>query len=206
MDIKKGLKIIKNDRELVQKLWQAFRLGHGTYVTYVLGLVNFTLILYRLAGIDQYIEPIPFALILISTLLPLGIVLGIMHIKKQLPSEAKIMIHHNPYSYQIIPSSKESMNIKAAMWNFDQMKIANSFIEFQAEMNKKLWVAVNDLTKKEVFTQEDMNQMDKIKENAQVLQKGAVDWKLKYSQLHGGAKTKDIPDVENPVELPENKN
>ena len=194
------------DKELIPKLWQAFRLGHGTYVTYVLGLVNFTLILYRLAGIDQYVEPIPFALILITILVPLGIVLGIIHIRKQIPTESKTMTHHNPYVYQIVPSSKEAMAIKATMWNFDQVKVANSFIEFQAEMNKKLWVAVNELTKKEVFTQEDMNQMDKIKENAQVLQEGAIDWKSKYGQLHGGTQTKDIHGAETSIELPENKN
>ena len=194
------------DKELIPKLWQAFRLGHGTYVIYVLGLVNFTLILYRLAGIDQYVEPIPFALILITILVPLGIVLGIIHIRKQIPTESKTMTHHNPYVYQIVPSSKEAMAIKATMWNFDQMKVAHSFIEFQAEMNKKLWVAVNELTKKEVFTQEDMNQMDKIKENAQVLQEGAIDWKSKYGQLHGGTQTKDIHGAETSIELPENKN
>jgi len=197
----KKIKSIIHDKEIIQKLWQAFRIGQTTYIAYIIGLINFTLILYRLAGIDQYIEPFPFALILIAILLPTGILVGVMHIRKQIPIEAKIMTHHNPYIYKVIPASKESMAVKTTLWNFDQVKVANDFIEFQADMNKKLWEGMNKIAGEEIFTKDDMDRMDAIKEQAKTIKIGADDWKTKYDQLYDGKMTKDISGADNPVEL-----
>ena len=189
------------DRELIQKLWQMFRIGQTTYVAYAIGLINFTLILYRLAGIDQYIEPIPFAVILIAVLGPLGIIIGVLHVRKQIPVETKIMAHHNPYIYKIVKDSKESMQVKYTMWSLDAAKVSNNFMVFQAEMNKKLWIAINDISGKEVFTKEDIAKMDELKDNVKIILDGIDDWKPKYEQLYEGKLTKDIPNAEEPIEL-----
>lgn len=195
--IKKYLK----DKELIQKLWQMFRIGQTTYVAYAIGLINFTLILYRLAGIDQYIEPIPFAVILVTILGPLGIIIGVLHVRKQIPVETKIMAHHNPYIYKIVKDSKESMQLKHTIWALDAAKVSNNFMLFQAEMNKKLWIAINDISGKEVFTKEDIDKMDELKDKVKIILDGIDDWKPKYEQLYEGKLTKDIPNAEEPVEL-----
>lgn len=191
------------DKELIQKLWQAFRIGQSTYIAYAFGLVNFTLILYRLGGIDKHLEPLPFAIILVAIVLPVAIAVGVFHLKKQTPVENKILTHKNPYIYKIVKDSKESMAVKTTLWNFDVAKVSNNFILFQADMNKKLWSAINEMTGKEVFTKEDMNKMDEIKDDVKLILKGVEDWKPKYEQLYEGKETKDIEGAENPVELKE---
>lgn len=193
-----------HDKELIQKLWQAFRIGQTTYIAYAIGLINFTLILYRLAGIDKYIEPLPFALILIAIMLPAGIIVGYLHIKKQLPTETKIMAHNNPYVYKAVPDSKETMGIKTQLWNFDQIKVANHYIEFHADMDKKLWLAMNELTGREVFTKEDIEHLGKIKDHAKTIQEGVDDWKPKYQQLFEGKKVSEIQNAEETIELEKN--
>ena len=195
-----------HDKELIQKLWQTFRIGQTTYVSFMIGLINFVLILYKLGGIDKYIDPLPFAILIAVILVPLGIILGIIHLKKQIPTEAKIMTHHNPYIYKAIPASKETMEIKYQMWNFEQVQVANNFIEFQSDMNKKLWTALNELTGKDIFTKDDMDKMDMIKNNATTIKKGSVEWKEKYRQLYQGKLTKEIPHVEDYDELEEDNN
>lgn len=200
----RSVRQIYHDKELIQKLWQTFRIGQTTYVAYLIGIINFTLILYRLGGIDKHMEPLPFAFLLVVILLPTGILLGILHIRKQIPIEQKIITHHNPYMYKNILSSKESMATKTTLWNFDQVKVANNFISFQADMNKKLWEAMNELSQKKVFTDEDMKQMDSIKEQAELIKKGVDDWKPKYQKLFEGKAVAEIPGFEEYVELDEN--
>ena len=194
-----------HDKEIVQKLWQAFRIGQSTYIAYVIGLINFMLILYRLAGIDKHIEPIPFAILIIIIIVPAGVVFGVMHIRHQVPTENKIMTHYNPYVYKVVPNSKETMAIKTTLWGFEQAKMTNNFIELQADMNKKLWHAINELMHKEVFTKEDEAKMDKIKRDAGIIKEGVLGWTEKYQQLYEGKMTKDIEGSEEFTRL-EDKN
>jgi hypothetical protein len=195
------VKQLLHDKELIQKLWQTFRIGQTTYVAYGIGLVNFTLILYRLGGIDQYIEPLPFTILLVAIMAPLGVGVGVLHIRKQVPVEAKIMAHHNPYIYKVIQNSKETMAIKTSLWQFDIAETQNDFLILQSKMNKKLWVAINELTGKEVFTQENMEQMDKIENNLRLIERGITDRKNKYQQLYEGKDVKDISGAEDIIEL-----
>lgn len=189
------------DKELLQKLWQSFRIGQTTYIAYGIGLINFTLILYRLAGIDQYIEPIPFAVLLVIIMIPAGVLVGYFHIKKQMPTETKIMAHNNPYIYRAVPFSKETMNLKTMLWQFDFNKINNDFMKLQVEMNKKLWNGMNELSGKQLFTNEDMLRVDKLKKDFDTIGKGIVDWKQKYQQLYDGKHVKDISGAEESYEL-----
>lgn len=195
------IKQLLHDRELIQKLWQTFRIGQTTYVAYGIGLVNFTLILYRLGGIDQYIEPLPFAIILIAIMAPLGVGVGVLHIRKQVPVEAKIMAHHNPYVYKVIKDSKETMAIKTSLFQFDLAKINNDWMIQQSEMNKKLCDAMNKLSDKEVFTKDDIKNMDKVVDNLKLIQEGIKERKDKYKQLYTGLDVKNIPGAEEIIEL-----
>lgn len=190
-----------HDRELIQKLWQMFRIGQTTYIAYAIGLINFTLILYKLGGVDNYIEPWPFAFLLIAIMLPAGVIVGIIHVKKQVGVEAKIMAHHNPYVYKAVLKSKETLGIKTALFQFDIAKTQNDFLILQSEMNKKLWVAINELSQKEVFTKEDMETMDKIKHNFDIIKGGLDTRKEIYNRLYEGLEVKDIDGAEDIVEL-----
>jgi hypothetical protein len=171
------VKQLLHDRELIQKLWQTFRIGQTTYVAYGIGLVNFTLILYRLGGIDQYIEPLPFAILLVAIMAPLGVGVGVLHIRKQVPVEAKIMAHHNPYIYKVIQNSKETMAIKTSLWQFDIAETQNDFLILN------------------------MEQMDKIENNLRLIERGITDRKNKYQQLYEGKDVKDISGAEDIIEL-----
>lgn len=201
--------LIKNqlhDKELVQKLWQMFRIGQTTYVAYVIGLINFTLILYRLAGIDQHIEPLPFAIILIVILGPLGVIIGILHVRKQIPVESKIMAHHNPYVYKIVQHSKESMATKAAIWQQDVGRVMNDFMKIQINLDKKILKGLSEVTGKELLTKEDEKNLDKINEHLDVIREGIDNWQEKYEQLSEGKEIKDIPNAHEYPKIEDKKN
>jgi hypothetical protein len=108
------------------------------------------------------------------------------------------MAHHNPYIYKAISNSKESMAIKNTLWQLDVGKVTNGFMRFQASMNKKLWRGINEISKKEIFSQDDMEQMDDIVNNLKAVDSGIDDWKIKYQQLFDGKSVSEISNVDKP--------
>lgn len=193
-----------HDREVIQKLWQYFRLGQTTYIAYIIGLINFTLILYRLAGIDNHLDPFVFAVILVIILLPSGIIIGWMHVKKQLPTETKIIAHNNPYVYKVVPFSKESMATKVAIWQMDVSKVMNDFMKLQIDLDRSILRGLGEISGKQLLTDDDEKKLTEIKTNLGIIEKGIDDWKEKYKQLFEGKEVKDIPRAEEYYEIEKN--
>lgn len=83
--------------------WWEFRIGHSTYLIFVLTFVNFILISYRLLieKIPIFKELVPelwiFALLFIIAYIPASIAIGYWHRRTQLKVENTITLEQNPF-------------------------------------------------------------------------------------------------------------
>ena len=83
--------------------WWEFRIGHSTYLIFMLTFVNFILISHRLL-----IERVPFLQELVPELwiymvlfliiyIPMSILIGFWHRRTQLKVEQTLTLHQNPF-------------------------------------------------------------------------------------------------------------
>jgi len=85
----------------IRRLWLDFRLGHGFYLYFALAFANFIVIQYKLLieqipSINQIIDNIwIFVLIFVATYIPLAIVIGYIHRKKQIKIEQEAFFQEN---------------------------------------------------------------------------------------------------------------
>ncbi|EPA05318.1 hypothetical protein [Candidatus Nitrosarchaeum limnium] len=83
--------------------WWEFRMGHSTYLIFILTFVNFVLISYRLL-----IEKIPFlkeivpelwifVVVFLALYIPVSIIIGFWHRRTQLRVETTLSMEQNPF-------------------------------------------------------------------------------------------------------------
>ena len=83
--------------------WYEFRIGHSTYLIFILTFVNFVLIAYRLLieKISFFKELVPelwiFTLLFLVLYIPAAIIIGYWHRHTQLKVEQNINMQQNPF-------------------------------------------------------------------------------------------------------------
>ena len=82
----------------IQQRWFEFRQGHGTYLGFVLSFVNFVLIAYSLflEKMFRNLTLLQFCLIFGSLYVPTGVIIGRLHIKKQVRYDTGMIFNQNP--------------------------------------------------------------------------------------------------------------
>jgi hypothetical protein len=93
------------------RAWYYFRVGYGTYLTFLLGYFSTLVTVYYLAIqnmpalLNLFPRFVPFAVI--ATLIggPLSVAVGWIHLKRSglFSSEALVQIESNPYNYKLAP-------------------------------------------------------------------------------------------------------
>ena len=104
--------------ELVFRSWYYFRNGYSTYLRFPLAFVTFISTTYYLAinNIKFLKDIFPsftvFAIGAIIIILPLGVLVGWLHMKKTLayPAQMAINVESNPYNYKIRPGKESEIN------------------------------------------------------------------------------------------------
>ena len=110
----------KKNYDFFGRRWLEFRIGYSTYLVFMFGFSNFMLILYNFfPNLKDTIEIQYFFPLVLIIIIPISIIIGHTHNKKQFPIEAKLQTHLNPYVYKIIPTSKETMATKLAITNLE---------------------------------------------------------------------------------------
>ena len=95
----------------VARLWYYFRIGYGTYLTFLLGFANTLIVVWYLAIKeiplieDFFGHFIPFAVVAVVVGVPLSIGAGWLHLKRTpaYSSEMDIGAEANPYNYKLPP-------------------------------------------------------------------------------------------------------
>ena len=117
--------------------WWEFRIGHSTYLVFILTFVNFVLISYRLL-----IERIPFLQEIIPELwifvilfllfyIPASIIIGFWHRKTQLKVETTLSMEQNPFVAKMFRTMLDVQTGKASKEEIDE------FREFLQKIEKK---------------------------------------------------------------------
>jgi uncharacterized membrane protein len=92
----------------IRRRWYEFRMGHSTYLSFILSLTNFLLISYNFL-----ISQIPilkslfssiayFAVIFVIVYVPLTVYIGHLHMRKQLPTDLTVSGEKNPFYVTIL--------------------------------------------------------------------------------------------------------
>lgn len=82
----------------IQERWFEFRQGHGTYLGFILSFVNFVLIAYNLflEEIFSDLTLFQFCVSFGCLYVPASIIIGRLHIKKQVRYDAGMIFNVNP--------------------------------------------------------------------------------------------------------------
>ncbi|MGA8857378.1 MAG: hypothetical protein WB643_09465 [Candidatus Bathyarchaeia archaeon] len=96
---------------LLTRIWYYFRIGYGTYLTFLLGLVSTATVVYYLLVKnvpqlhDIFSSFTRFIVIAALVGVPLSTIIGWLHIKgtSAMASEQDIMAEANPYAYKLQP-------------------------------------------------------------------------------------------------------
>jgi hypothetical protein len=120
-----------NLRRIVFRLWYYFRIGYGTYLTFLLGFVSTIVTVYYLA-----INNIPFlksifptfwlfGLLALAVGVPLAVSSGYAHFKRSqaYSAEVDIGVEANPYYYKITPGKEKDMTIPISIANIDLLLV-----------------------------------------------------------------------------------
>jgi len=92
----------------LKRRWQEFRWGHGIYLTLFLSFMNFLLISYRF--LIEYVSSLKFlfprlhiyAAAALLVYIPLAIIVGHLHRKRQLKTDISMVMEQNPYIMEIL--------------------------------------------------------------------------------------------------------
>lgn len=95
----------------IYRSWYYFRLGYGTYLTFVLGYASTLVTVYYLAIrnmpplLDVFPHFVGFAVLATVLGAPLAVVIGWVHLKRSglFSSELDIGVEANPYNYKLPP-------------------------------------------------------------------------------------------------------
>ena len=135
------------NRQWVGRRWLEFTKGYSAYLIFVIGFSNFIFILYGLAPFIADIFPyFPiFAIVILVTVIPVGVLIGHFHFHKQYPIESDIAIKKNPYSFKVYKKSKEEITLRAQLI---QMNALLTLLEKQGNQDdliKELRSSINDI-------------------------------------------------------------
>jgi len=105
---------IKILRRIIFRSVYYFKTGHGAYLTYLVSFAQWVVIIYTLYVIQSpliHIFPtlLVFALVFLLTYPSLAVLIGYIHYKRSpiYESETEIITEQNPFTYKIIPGSKD---------------------------------------------------------------------------------------------------
>jgi hypothetical protein len=116
-----------NLTRLLFRSWYYFRIGYGTYLTFLLGFATTIVTVYYLA-----INNIPalksvftsfwlFTILSVAVGVPLSVLGGWLHLKRSqaYSSEVDIGVEANPYYFKIIPGKEKELQVPLTVANID---------------------------------------------------------------------------------------
>ena len=123
--------------------WWEFRIGHSTYLIFLLTFTNFVLISYRLL-----IERIPFlqdivpelwifAILFLLLYIPTSIIIGFWHRKTQLKVDTTLGMYQNPFVAKMFRTILDVQTGKASTEEIEEFRKLLLQIEKKFEISDK---------------------------------------------------------------------
>ncbi|MEW5841443.1 hypothetical protein [Nitrososphaera sp.] len=132
----------------IRRRWLDFRNGYSIYLSFIFGFLNFVIISYTLA-----IERVPvlksafpslstWIIIFIAGFVPVAVLIGHYHRRKQIPTEVQQMAYANPYNFVVTPGREMhySMPLSALQLRTQvkMMEMQNALADAVEEVAKKM--------------------------------------------------------------------
>lgn len=144
------------------RVWYYFRIGYGTYLTFVLGAVNTLIVVWYLAirempAVETFFGHfIPFAIVTTVIGVPLGVIMGWVHLKRSpaFSSEQDIGMEANPWYYKLPPG-------------YNREAFGPVYLELLVDMTRLL-----DAQK--LLTDEDRERIEKVRRKLEILVAGGT--------------------------------
>ena len=133
------MKIRKN---LITRFWYYFRIGYGTYLTFLLGFVSTLITVYYLAikNLPYLLDLFPhfetFAILATVIGAPVSVAIGWLHLKRShaYGSEADITVESNPYSYKLTPGKEAEAFAPSYL---ETLKLVSKLLKSQNLLSKE---------------------------------------------------------------------
>lgn len=124
------------------RFWFYFRIGYGTYLTFLLGYVSTLITVYYLAikNLPDLLNLFPhfqtFAILATVIGAPLSVAIGWLHLKKThaYSSEADITMESNPYSYKLVPGKEKEAFAPSYL---ELLKLVSKLLASQGLLSKE---------------------------------------------------------------------
>lgn len=162
------------DQHWIKRRFYDFRNGHGTYLIYFISFMQFVIVSYSLyiSGHPSLTAIFPtvyhWIVIFLATYLPAAILIGHLHLKKQLPTEAKQNTEANPFTYYASPGKELQYSLPAAIIGYEKqlqsMTMHNQLIDFY----EKTFQAQGMMK----WSKQDFAEIERLKSMAERLLKG----------------------------------
>jgi hypothetical protein len=116
-----------NIRQFLFRAWYYFRIGYGTYLTFLLGFATTIITVYYLAinNIPALKSVFPsfllFGLLAIGVGVPLSVLAGYVHFQRSraYSSEVDIGVEANPYYYKVTPGKEREISLPLSIASID---------------------------------------------------------------------------------------
>jgi len=116
-----------NVRQFLFRCWYYFRIGYGTYLTFLLGFATTIITVYYLAinNIPALKSVFPsfllFGLLAIGVGVPLSVLAGYVHFQRSraYSSEVDIGVEANPYYYKVTPGKEREISLPLSIASID---------------------------------------------------------------------------------------
>jgi hypothetical protein len=137
----------------IYRSWYYFRLGYGTYLTFVLGYASTLVTVYYLAIknmpplLDIFPHFVGFAVLATVLGAPLAVVIGWVHLKRSglFSSELDIGVEANPYNYKLPPGVSMEVMTPATLIT---LRMLRKIAETDGLLSDSDKAALDDLEKK----------------------------------------------------------
>jgi len=135
------------------RAWYYFRLGYGTYLTFLLGYASTLVTVYYLAVrnapllLSLFPNFLPFAILATVVGAPLAVVIGWVHLKRSqlFSSELDISVEANPYQYKLPPGMAKEVHTPAAIL---QLRIMRGLAEAHGLLTDPVRAEFDELERK----------------------------------------------------------
>jgi len=137
----------------IYRAWYYFRLGYGTYLTFLLGYVSTLITVYFLAIknmpplLDVFPHFLPFAVLATLVGAPLAVVIGWVHLKRSglFTSELDLAVEANPYQYKLPPGMAKEVSTPTTLM---ELRILRRLAETNGLLKDSERAQLDDLERK----------------------------------------------------------
>lgn len=136
------------ERQWVKRRWTEFKYGHSGYMAFVMGFVNFVVIMYTLAieripALNEIFPSMTYWLIFFSVIyVPAAVIIGRkVHLKNQLSTEAVQNAENNILSFVASPGKEQLFGLPAAIMMYEmqlrRMEVENQTADLLQEIHNR---------------------------------------------------------------------